>query len=281
VTRSGCRWIGALVGALAGSAIARADVVVDTGAPFTAGELRSALAIRQAAPAEVVVHVISPTSIELETSGGGLRIELGGARGVEAARLVALQWAALGEVAAPAPDVRAPPGLGEVAARPAPASPGVSGRSIGVAAGIGIGVAATDPTLAVLGGDVLWRQGHWVWGGGVTWLHGSTVASIDTTVGMDLGLARAEAGVAYGRFSALAGPDLVVFHSLSGRLGVGAAASSTINVDLISTEACRLFVRGELDVTLQSLDYAEPGANIATTPRFTASASLGAAWGDL
>jgi hypothetical protein len=276
VTRSGCRWIGALVVAhvLAGSATAHAEVVVEAGAPFTADELEAALAIRQAAPADVVVHVVSPSAIELETPGGALRIELGDARGVEAARLVALQWAALADVAAPAPVVLAPPGL--IAPAPPPITATATPFTIGIAAGIGIGVSSTDLTLSSVSGDILWRHGHWLWGGGGTWLHGTTAAPFNGIANMDLGFARAEVGVAFGRFSLLVGPAVVAFHSLSDRLGVVAGAAASFNVELLHSGPWRVYVRGEFDDLLQDIDYPDP---LVASPGLTASASLGVAWG--
>ncbi|MCW5802340.1 MAG: hypothetical protein KIT31_08135 [Deltaproteobacteria bacterium] len=59
-----------VVATLAWSSPARADVTVEPGAPFTAGELTEALAVRGPAP-DVTVRVVAPTTVEfaLPTAG--------------------------------------------------------------------------------------------------------------------------------------------------------------------------------------------------------------------
>jgi hypothetical protein len=256
---------------LAGSASAQgvATIAVDAGVPFTAEELRAALAVRTAAPPDVVVHAVSATAVVLETRGGGLRLELGAARGVEAARLVALQLVALGE---------AP--VGPVGP-PVPVAPVAIGWAFNVGAGVGIGVSSTDLTLSAVSGDAVWRQGRWLWGGGVSWLHGSTVGAFALLETMDLGLVRSQVGFVIGRVAVVGGPALIVFHNLSGDIGVAAGASVGAHVALVDTGSWRAYLGAEIDAALQDLDSPLAADGLPRTPRITASASLGVAWGHL
>src|SRR5215468_8544550 len=146
-----------IVAATAG--LTHAGVTVEPGVPFTASELASALALRGAAATDVVVVMVSPTAVELQTAIGRQSVELGAARGPAAARLVALQLAML-QLATRgiAPEA--------VAATPvvagAPADPG---WALGFGAGGGHGAEAVDFALTALRVDALRSRGSLRYGG--------------------------------------------------------------------------------------------------------------------
>jgi len=56
---------------------AQAEVAVATGVPFTALELSVALAVRGAKVSDITVRAVSRTVVELRTSVGNHRVDLG------------------------------------------------------------------------------------------------------------------------------------------------------------------------------------------------------------
>lgn len=252
-------------------AVARAEVTVTPGVPFTASELVAALALRGAIVDRVDVQALSPTAVMLRTPAGMQRVEIDGARGPAAARLVALQLtlSAAPPVPLPAPTAVAP---GEATPRP-PA------WTFDLTVGGGRGVSARDLSLAAARADAIATLGHWRWGVGVAWLHGLAPARDGRpAIDADLGALRVAFGVATGRFAALAGPGLMGYR-VAGAAGAAFAAGGELRVRLPGGVGWHTMAGAQLDVFFHRVLIERDGAPLASTPRVAVTAMFGIAWG--
>jgi hypothetical protein len=275
-------WL-AIVAAAAGAA--RAEVAVEPGVPFTASELASALALRGAAATDVVVVAVSPTAVELHTTVGGQRVELGAARGPAAARLVALQLARL-QLATRG---IAPEAAGEAAVVAGAADPG---WTLGLGAGGGHGAAAIDFALIALRADALHSRGSLRYGASVVWLHGfarSPDAGALAAAGIampatpdvataDLGIVRAGIGLGHGGWSAVAGPELVGYRVSGASSGITAGIGGGVRARLAGAARWQAIAGAEIDVFRHRVIVARDTVEFAATPRVALTALVGLVW---
>lgn len=253
------------------AAPARAEVAVAPGVPFTASELVAALALRGAIVDQVAVHAVSPTAVELRTPAGRQRVELGGARGPAAARLVALQLTLSSAlpVPLPAPAART---VGE-------AVPSAPGWTFDLMVGGGRGASPRDFALAAVRADAIATLGPWRWGAGLGWLHGLAPALDGTTsTGADLGALRAGVGVATGRVGVLAGPALVGYR-VAGVSGIAFGAGGELRVQLPGGAGWHTTACAQLEVFFHRVVVERDGVPVASTPRVALTALFGVAWG--
>jgi hypothetical protein len=135
------------------TATAHAGAVVGAGVPFSAGELDDALAARDAA-ADVEVLAITPARVQVVAGADRWDVELGGAHGRVAARLVALHVVERG---APGSDL----------ADLAPPTPAKRGKHdlFTLYGGLASGLEPTDLTSTLIGFDgattgPIWWSAH-------------------------------------------------------------------------------------------------------------------------
>jgi hypothetical protein len=242
---------------------APANVVVDPGAPFTADELSAALAVRGGNGQDVTVRVLTATAVELRTPAGGQRVELGDARGVAAARLVALQVA--------------PTGVGVELPLPGPVAPEPSWL-IGAAVGGGIGPNAIDFGLATVRAHVTRASGRWRLGGAAAWMHGITqTGAAGRAANAELGIVRAQAGLVAGPFELLGGPELIVYDiDNATRTTAGLGASARVRV--ASTGRWHLHAGVDVDAVRHRVEVAVDGMPFAAIPRVALTAAIGLEW---
>ena len=248
---------------------AHAGIAVDAGVPFTVAELTTALALRGAPATDIVVRAVSPTLVELQTSVGRQRVELGAMHGTAAARLVALQLAPLGGDTALA--ARA-----ELAA----GGPGAPSWEIGVAGGGGRGVAALDFALTALRADAMQRSGAWRWGISAGWLHGlarSPDGRAPATA--DLYPLRAIAGVVAGRFELVAGPEVVAYRVTAASPGFAGGAGGAVRARFAAGPQWHSVASLDVEGFLHRVIVARDGMQFAATPRVAVTATLGVVWG--
>lgn len=256
-------WISAI-------AVARAEVTVTPGVPFTASELVAALALRGAIVDRVAVQALSPTAVMLRTPTGAQRVEIDGARGPAAARLVALQL-----TLSSAPPVPLP----ALAGARREATPRPPAWCFDLMVGGGRGVSARDLPLATVRADAIATLGPWRWGAGLTWLHGLAPARDSRpAIDADLGALRAVFGLATGRFTALAGPGLMGYR-VAGATGAAFAAGGELRVRLPGGAGWHTTAGAQLDVFFHRILVARDGAPLASTPRVAVTATFGIAWG--
>jgi hypothetical protein len=261
-----------LVGVAVGvPATAVAELAVGPDVPFTAGELEAALVPRGIAVPDGTVALVAATTVELTTPAGRQHVELGPARGVAAARLVALHLAEPGDaVDLPAAEL--------VAAAP-PVAVAPTWR-LSLVTGVGRGAAAIDFGLLAVRADATRAHGRWRYGASLGWLHGLAQAADPTRpVGADLGIARIAAGVALGRVEVVAGPALVV-HRVSGSGSSGASwgAGGSVRARLLGVDRWSVIATGDVDVLGHRVVVARDGAEFAATPRVAFTGALGVRW---
>lgn len=247
-------------------------MAIEPGAPFTAPELTAALALRGAVAGDVTVRVVSATAVELTTATGSRRVELGTARGAEAARLVALQLVPLSlEPALPAPFVRS------TAAVPAEED---HGWMFGVIAGAGRGVEGKDLGVTAVRADAMWARGVWRCGGSVGWLHeieGSAPGAPGITA--EFAVLRAACGGAIGPLELVAGPELVPYRMGGAASGMTVGAGISARVVLVARTSWQALATADLELFAHRLVIERAGMELAATPRAMLTAALGVAWG--
>ena len=238
---------------------AAADVAVGEGVPFTAGELDAALAPRGIELHAGTIRMVAPTTVEVTTANGRDHVELGGAHGPAAARLVALHLVDAAEIDAP------------------PAIPPRAARRIAVASGVGRGTSAIDLTMLALRVDATWGRGPWRWGASAGWLHGLAKAEDPAQpVDANISIVRAVAGAGVGRVELVGGPALVAYTSVAAGVtwGLGGGA----RVRLAGTARWSAIASLDADVFGHRVVVAFDGVDFAATPRVAVTAALGIRW---
>lgn len=260
MARSALAWL-VVVGVLL-PGIARAEVEVGDGVPFTASELESALLTRGVEPA-LTVRAVSGSTIEVRTPATAERIDLGGARGPAAARLVAVYLAEAPEPALATVEVRAP------ARRSRPVW-------LRVAAIAGRGAASDD--LALIGPEAGVRtgRGRWQLGAELAWLHGQA-ADPGAAVRANLGLARIAIGAQVGAVELTAGPTL-------GRYGVGArrgwmrGGHVDAAVRVVGGATWRVRVGARAELLDPRVEVRLDGRAFTATPRLALTGAIAFEW---
>jgi hypothetical protein len=252
------------------AASAHAEVVVEPGVPFTAPELIAALTIRGAAAHDVVVRAVSPTAVELRTSVGRQRVDIGTAHGPAAARLVALQLTPLAEAITYAPTAH-------VTARLVP--PSHSRWELGISVGGGHGAAALDFGLTEVRADATWVRGPWRWGGSLGWLHGlGKSADPSDPATADFAIARGVAGLAVGPIEIVGGPELIAYRASAASAGVTAGLGGGLRAQFASSARWHMIASADIDAFRHRIVIAHDGVPFAATPRVALTAALGAVW---
>jgi hypothetical protein len=243
--------------------LARAQVEVGAGVPFSADELAGALATRGVAM-DLTVLAVAGSTIELVTPTSAERIDLGAAHGVAAARLVALYL-----IDAPAPAdaiaVTAP-------ARHAP-------RPVWLAIGpiAGRGVASVDLVLVGASIGAVLEAPRWRFGATVAWLHGGAAADPAQPIGADELLARLDLGARLGPVEVTLGPTVGRYRTAGTRGWLrGGHAGAAVQLAGGPTWRVRAALAAELDDprVIVRLD----GRAFAATPRVALTAGLELAW---
>lgn len=249
-----------------------AGVAVEGDVPFTARELVAALELRGAAADTVAVRMVSPTSVDVRTSIGNQRVDLGTARGPSAARLVALQVAPLG----PEPATSTAPMVVDTRVATPIRDPG---WRLGLTTGGGHGSAALDFALVALRADATRGRGAWRWGASLGWLHGlaRTPDRTDPATA-DLGIARAAAGIANDEVELMLGPELVAYRVTAASPGVTAGAGGSIRLRLAGGSHWQAIASADVDGFLHRVVITRSGVPFAGTPRVAFTAALGVAW---
>lgn len=257
-----------------GIAVARADVAVESGVPFSAADLTAALVLRGAPVADIVVRSLSPTVVELGTPLGRLQVDLGAARGPTAARLVALQLVPMSLELSLAPPSALPP---------APRTGEDHGWMFGLTAGGGRGIEGTDLGVVAVRGDAMWASGSWRFGGSVGWLHEIRGADQGMPgVTADFAAIRAVGGVAVGPFELVAGPELAPYHMAGTPSGVTVGAGGSVRVLLLQSQnRGQAFATADLELFAHRLVVESGGVELAATPRAMVTVAVGLAWGGL
>jgi hypothetical protein len=255
-----------------GIAVARAEVAVGAGVPFSADDLTAALALRGAPLVDIAVRSLAPTMVELATPLGRLQIDLGAARGASAARLVALQLV---------PMSLEPSLAGPFALPPAPRSVEDHGWMFGVTAGGGRGIEGTDLGVVAVRGDAMWASGAWRFGGSVGWLHEIRGADQGMPgVTADFAAIRAVGGVAIGPFELVAGPELAPYRMAGTPSGVTVGAGGSVRVLLLQSQTRgQAFATADLELFAHRLVVESAGMELAATPRAMVTVAVGLAWG--
>jgi hypothetical protein len=248
---------------------ARAEIVVDGGAPFTAPELRRLLAVRGGTVEDLVVRAVSPTAVELRTSGGIQRVELGMARGTAAARLVALQLVPLGD------ELR-------VDAVSSPSIAPAHGRSwaLGIRGGGGRGTSGIDFALTAVRLEAVRGYGRWQWGIDAAWFHGlaRTPDGMDPATA-DVWSARAVLGFAVGRIQIVGGPALAGYRVSGASPGVTGGVGGGVRVRIAGRSSWHVIAGADVDGFLHRIVVARDGVPFVATPRVAVTAALGVVWG--
>jgi hypothetical protein len=261
-----------IVAIMGGSPAARGDVAIEAGVPFTAPELTAALAMRGAPPpGDLTIRVVSPTAVELTTAVGVQRIDLGAARGEEAARLVALQLVPLS----------LEPGL------PAPFALAAGSRTgddhgwmFGITAGGGRGLEGADLGVAAVRAEAMWARAAWRCGVSVGWLHEIAGAEPGMAgITAEFAAIRGVAGIAVGPFELVAGPELVPYRIGGAASGITVGASGSVRVVLVARRSWQALATADIELFAHRLVFERDGMELATTPRAMITAALGVAWG--
>jgi len=252
-------------------ASARADVAIEDGVPFTAPELTAALSLRGVAAGEITVRVASPSAVELSTPVGRLRVELGAARGADAARLVALQLVPLSlEPALPAP----------FALVSGSQTVEDHGWMFGITAGGGRGLEGRDLGVAAIRADAMWASGAWRCGGSVGWLHEIEGAAPGTPgITAEFAVIRTVGGAAVGPFELVAGPEFAPYRMGGAASGVTIGAAASVRIVIVARRSWQALATTDFDLFAHRLVIQRGGMELASTCSPRCAAIFGVAWG--
>lgn len=253
---------------------AHAGVVVGDGVPFSARELERALAARTPAAAALALDVRASGPGRLVVVGAGAQwhVEIGGARGSLAARLVALNVLDSGRVELPV----------EPAATPAPVR-APRRLTVTVHGGARRGTAAHDLTATVTGAELDVDVRARVWLGGALELHEDLARAPAGAATVDGGaaLVRVLAGVRLGALDLGAGPLAGRVHvdhgderSRGWQLGVAAVARAQLPLSARWALVAALGVDGYR----HRIEVRDDGDTLAATPRAAVTATVGVRW---